>query len=79
MQNIEICDGVARFRINEIVKFLLDNGPYDMNAIARLPFSKEDRMQFAQLIGYSVCGFGDLSYSDPDVVAAADAQAESLL
>jgi len=27
-----------------------------------MDFSDEDRMQFAQLIGYSVCGYRDLSY-----------------
>ena len=53
---------VLRFKENAIVKFLLDEGPLDMNALARMPFSAEDREQFAQLIGYSVVGFYDLSY-----------------
>lgn len=55
-------DGVARFKPNAIVRALLDIGPLDMNKLACLPFSQEDREQFAQLIGYSVSGFCELSY-----------------
>jgi hypothetical protein len=33
-----------------------------MNNLALLPFSNEDRVQFAQLIGYSLNGFGELPY-----------------
>ena len=34
-----------------------------MNHLARVPgFSDEDRAQFAQLIGYKLCGFAELSY-----------------
>jgi len=57
----------ARFRGNAIVQTLLDCGPLDMNNLAALGhFSDEDRTQFAQLIGYSVGGFGELSYVDDD-------------
>lgn len=55
-------NGVVRFKENKIVSFLLEAGPNDMNTLATMPFSVEDREQFAQLIGYSLCGFGDLSY-----------------
>lgn len=55
-------NGVRRFKGNAIVRFLLDNCPIDLNALAMLPFSVEDREQFAQLIGYSLSGFGELSY-----------------
>lgn len=55
----------GRFLKNEIVVYLLENGGIDMNQLARLDFSKEDRVQFAQLIGYSVGGFQSLSYVDP--------------
>jgi len=44
------------------VRFLLDMGPFDMNKLAIMDFSREDRIQFAQLIGYSQAGFGELSY-----------------
>lgn len=54
--------GVRRFKKNAIVVYLLDAGPNDMNKLALIPFSREDREQFAQLIGYSVSGFGELSY-----------------
>lgn len=56
-----------RFKENKIVSKLLDFASergYDMNQIAMGDFSKEDRQQFAQLIGYSVCGYSDLSYSE---------------
>ena len=58
-------DGVRRFKKNAIVRWLLDAGPFDMNIIAVTPFSLEDRRQFAQLIGYSVSGYQDRSYSLP--------------
>ncbi len=54
--------GVLRFKENAIVRYLLDAGGIDMNKLAILPFKREDREQFAQLIGYSVSGFSDLSY-----------------
>lgn len=64
---VRMDDGVHRFKPNAIVQHLLDKGTVDLNAIARLPFSREDRTQFAQLIGYSVSGAGDLSYFDDAV------------
>lgn len=65
------CD-VVRFKENKIVRHLLDNGGIDLNQIARLDFPREDHVQFAQLIGYSVSGFGELSYvSDEDYERAA--------
>lgn len=59
--------GVLRFKGNAIVQHLLDfAGPRgcDMNVLATMPFSQEDRRQFAQLIGYSLAGYSDLSYVD---------------
>ncbi len=77
MQPIVIDEkGVPRFKANAIVQYLLDHGGIDMNKLARLEFSQEDRMQFAQLIGYSVSGFGDLSYAHPAMVLAADTAAD---
>jgi len=55
-------DGVYRFKENAIVRFLLNNGGIDMNKLATLAFSANDREQFAQLIGYSLRGFSELSY-----------------
>lgn len=66
--------GVLRFKSNKIVRYLLDNGGIDMNHLAVQNFSDEDRQQFAQLIGYSLSGYGDLSYvSDEAYTAASDA------
>jgi len=53
--------GTMRFKPNKIVQHLLDHGGIDLNQIACLGFPQEDREQFAQLIGYSLSGFGDLS------------------
>ncbi len=71
-------NGVVRFKANAIVLALLDGGPFDMNKLATMGFSDEDRAQFAQLIGYSVAGWGDLSYVTPEQAGAADAAAERL-
>lgn len=66
--------GVFRFKQNAIVRFLLDNGPHDLNALATEKFSQEDREQFAQLIGYSLSGFSDLSYVSDKTYAKAACQ-----
>lgn len=71
MQPIEVdAEGVARFRCNAVVKFLLDAGPFDMNSLAMMGFSDEDRTQFAQLIGYSVGGLAELSYVSDQAIEA---------
>lgn len=72
-------DRVIRFKENAICRWLVDSKRADLNQLATLPFSDADRMQFAQLIGYSVSGFGDLSYADPAVVAEADRIAATLV
>lgn len=56
--------GTLRFRENKVVTWLLDNGGKDLNDIARLreSFGQDDMEQFSQLIGYSLSGFGELSY-----------------
>ena len=69
--------GVLRFKSNAIVKELLDfasSKGFDMNTIAAHVHSDEDRRQFAQLIGYSLNGYSELSYvsqKDYEVVATA--------
>ena len=66
--------GTLRFRENKIVRFLLDNGGLDLNQLARmLPDCREDWEQFAQLIGDSLSGFGDLSYVSNETDEAVDA------
>lgn len=70
-------DGVVRFKANRIVQWMLDMGRqgvrFDLNVIAATPFSTDDREQLAQLIGYSLSGFGELSYVRDATYEAAEA------
>jgi len=68
---IKDAHGTLRFKTNGLVEFLLKHGGIDMNTLARAEFTDEDRMQFAMLIGYSVSGFGSLSYVTDTVYATA--------
>lgn len=58
-------DGVVRFKENAIVSALLEAAregrKLDLNDIAGMEFSQDDRCQFAQLIGYSLNGYHELS------------------
>lgn len=62
-------DNVLCFKPNAIVIKLLEEGPFTMNDLCG--FSDEDKQQFAQLIGYSLSGFSDLSYVDDETYGAA--------
>lgn len=68
--------GVLRFKQNAIVRHLLDHGGIDLNQIAAMKFRREDREQFAQLIGYSLSGFSDLSYVSDETYKAAERMAK---
>jgi hypothetical protein len=58
-------EGVIRFKANAIVQHLFDTHPScDLNKLHTLNFSLDDHTQFVQLIGYSLNGFGTLSYVD---------------
>lgn len=64
--------GTIRFQKNAIVRHLLDTHPScNLNQIATMDFSKEDRQQLAQLIGYSLSGYSTLSYVDDTAYLAA--------
>ena len=67
-------DGKLRFRENQIISFLVElafeNG-FSLSKIAAMDFSDEDRMQLAQLMGYSVAGYGMLSYVSDESYAKA--------
>jgi hypothetical protein len=76
VQPLVIKNGVIRFKQNAIVDFLLEAGPFDMNMLARMPWSVEDREQFAQLIGYSLSGYGELPYVTDETYERAAAQPE---
>jgi hypothetical protein len=81
MQPIVIDEhGVPRFKANKIVRYILDHGGIDLNHIAMksgpLGFSAEDHMQLAQLIGYSIGGYGELDYVTDESYSAAESAAE---
>lgn len=70
MQGVYADGSIARFRPNKIVRWMLEENRegrlVDMNRIARMSstqrFTDDDHQQFAQLIGYSISGFEELSY-----------------
>ena len=55
--------GRERYRPNEIVRVLLDEGPLTLNDIAVRYFEPEDRRQFWKLLGYSLDGYEELDSS----------------
>jgi len=65
-----------RFKENKIVTHCLDAGGTDLNKICMIDFSIEDQEQFAQLIGYSLGGYGDLSYVTDESYYRAEKQSE---
>ena len=77
-------DKVVRFKENPIIRWMLTEcgagRRFDLNTIAVVSeqqgWKKEDHMQLAQLIGYSVSGYGELSYASKKSIEAADAAAE---
>lgn len=75
-------EGILRFKKNHIVRDLLDftsNRGFDLNEIARRNYSREDRQQLAQLIGYSLSGYGSLrNYVDDDAYVAAQLKVSGL-
>jgi hypothetical protein len=57
--------GTLRFQENGIIRKLIDSGVIKLNDVAMLDgITQDDRNQFAQLIGYSLDGYGSLSYAD---------------
>ena len=70
--------GIVRFKENKIVRFLLDAGPFDLNQISCMEFNRGDYTQLMQLIGYSTCGYGELSTSPKKLVRKADAKADEI-
>lgn len=74
--------GTPRFKENKIVSHMLTISTaslHDMNRIMAGDFTDEDKMQFAQLLGYSVSGYGGLSYASDESVETADLIAASLM
>lgn len=78
--------GTVRFQRNPMVRKLLDESTsrgYGMNELVAHSHDIEngrDHMQhFAQLIGYSVSGYGELSYHNRGICSRADRKAEKLI
>ena len=73
---------VIRFVENPLVRYLLDNGGIDLNTLAKISqrekFALEDWEQFAQLIGYSFVGWGELTYVSDEAYALAEEAADKL-
>lgn len=71
-------EGFLRFKQNKIIRDLLDFGQahgFGLNEIAAKGYSAEDRQQLAQLIGYSLGGYSELSYVNDDAFDAAEKMA----
>jgi len=72
--------GTVRFVENKIVRYLLEEGSLNINDLsdrfAEDDEYRDDFVQFAQLIGFSVAGFGDLPYVREDEYHLAAKQAK---
>jgi len=72
--------GTVRFKRNKIVDYLISGKVkqgIDLNDLAIMDFPREDWEQLGQLIGYSVSGWGGLSYVSPINCAACDSMVEN--
>lgn len=68
-------NGHIRFLDNRIVRDVLEVSAlhgFSLNEISLRRYTLEERQQFAQLIGYSVSGYGNLSYVDRRACDRAD-------
>jgi hypothetical protein len=84
--------GTIRFRENDVVRALLDRDTErgrvypdfparsdgGLNWIAMQDFSRADQEQFAQLIGYSISGYHELSYVSDESAARASELAKQI-
>lgn len=74
IQPLVTVNGVVRFKKNTIVRDLLDHASkhgFDLNVIALKGYSDDDQQHLAQLIGYSLSGYGGLPYASDEVYNAA--------
>jgi hypothetical protein len=70
--------GTVRFRANAIIRWAVETGRIDLNEIATMPFDADDRMQLAQLVGYSVGGYSELGYVSDESYDEAERRADEL-
>jgi hypothetical protein len=81
---VAVDDDRVRFKSNAVVRELLDSHPHlDMTEIIRrfshAPSDVDDLVQFYQLIGYSVDGFGEVWHRKlPQLVGMFDKKAEKM-
>lgn len=76
MQPLEVDnEGVIRFKRNAIIDRLFNERIISLNTIAMWDVPTEDREQFWQLLGYSVSGYGDLSFVRKKTIQEADEKA----
>jgi len=75
IQPLELVDGILRFKANKLVRILFETHPtMDLNRIACMDFSDEDREQLSQLMGGSFSYCGDLPYFSTATLHIAKAQ-----
>ena len=74
--------GVARFRENDVIRWLVDVKGVNLNEVSRVAqteeFDRYDVAQFWQMLGYSVSGYGDISFIPKSVVEKADSKVEEM-
>jgi hypothetical protein len=63
-------EGTIRFKENKLVSYLARQ--FGLNKLALMNFSAEDYEQLAQLLGYSLGGFAELSYVREDTLRRAE-------
>lgn len=78
-------DGVVRFKENQLVQLLLEESRrrgFGLNEIAKAVLTEKvsigDAIQFWQLLGYSVSGYGDLSFIPRAEIDQCDAIADAV-
>lgn len=76
-------DAVIRFKgngiVNSLYRLCCDNLKFGMNEIVgHGGYTEEDLSQFAQLLGYSVDGYGELDYVSKKSIRKADKKADKL-
>ncbi len=75
-------NGVIRFKENAVVRALLDGSNrrgFGLNELYRYGnFSQEDWEQFNQLIGYSLCGYHELSIVSDESALEASKEARKI-
>jgi hypothetical protein len=59
-------EGVQRFVKNDVIDYLFNSGKIDVNKLSidfyNKKFDKRSFAEFNMMLGYSICGFRDLSF-----------------